>query len=104
MVEYEVGEREGPLVVVRLRGELVGDLPTAMIKADLERHYVDDGVREIRVDLTDVPHVTLEGIAVLLQLRAESSSRGKRFRVENPSGQVLERLTTTGVLGFLTGE
>jgi anti-anti-sigma regulatory factor len=101
MVDYEVGEKEGPLVVLRLRGELVGDLPTRRIKEDLERHYVDDGVREIRVDLAELDHITLEGIAVLLELRAESGARGKRFLVQNPQGQVLERLSTTGVLGFL---
>jgi anti-anti-sigma factor len=102
MLEYEVGEREGARVVVHLRGELLGDLPTARVKEDLERHYLDDGVREIRLDLADVGHITLEGIAVLLHLRAESSARGKRFLIQNPHGQVLERLGTTGVLVFLT--
>jgi anti-anti-sigma regulatory factor len=102
MAGYEVSDRDGVQVRIRLFGELLGDASTARVEDDLERHYVDDGVQEIRVDLAEVPHITLEGVAVLLRLRMASDARGKRLVVENPSGQVMERLKTTGVLGFLS--
>jgi anti-anti-sigma regulatory factor len=101
MVDYEVTDREGESASLLLRGELVGDLPAHHLEQSLERHYVDDGVKVIEVDLSGVEHISLEGIAVLLQLWTASHDRGKRFPIRGAQGQVRERLVETGVLPML---
>jgi anti-anti-sigma factor len=103
VVEYEVAEKSDDFVLLRLRGELLGDLPVQQLHDALEEHYVDDGVRFIRVDLSQVERVSLEGVAVLVDLWRESRRRGKQFRAEEARGVVREKLATTGVLRLLSG-
>jgi anti-anti-sigma factor len=104
VIEYEVVERTGDYVVLRLRGELFGDLPVRQLHDALEEHYVDDGVRIIKVDMSEVSRISLEGVAVLVDLWRESNRRGKRFLAEQAKGVVREKLATTGVLRLLSGE
>lgn len=101
MIDYEVTEKGGDYVVLRLQGELLGEVPVWRLHDVLEDHYVDDGVRLIRVDLSEVNRVSLEGVAVLVDLWRESSRRGKRFQVERPRDAVRDKLATTGVLRLL---
>ena len=101
MIAYEVVERSDDYVVLQLRGELAGDLSATGVKRALEEHYVDDGVQLIRVDLSPVRFITMEGIQILLSLWRESLDRGKRFRTGGAQGQVLERLRVAGVMRLL---
>jgi anti-anti-sigma regulatory factor len=71
------------------------------IKDSIETHYIDDGVKEIRVDLSDLKEISLEGIAVLIALWKESAARGKRLVAQGARGQVREKLQITGTLGPL---
>jgi len=57
----------------------------------------------IRVDLAPLSFLDNHGVATLRGLAKESERRGKRFRVERPEGQVLEKLEVTGVLKVLQG-
>jgi anti-anti-sigma factor len=95
-------DREGDLACLILRGELRGDLPSEVLKHELERHYVDDGVRTICVKLNDLDRITLDGVGILLELWLESRNRGKRFVIQNPQGQVRDKLRITGLLGTLS--
>jgi anti-anti-sigma factor len=104
VVEYEVEAQNGDFVLLKLRGELLGDLPARRLHEALENHYVDDGVSVIKVDLSEVERISLEGVAVLVDLWRESQRRGKRFQAENAQGAVREKLATTGVLRLLSGE
>jgi anti-anti-sigma factor len=104
VIDYEVAERSGDYVVLRLRGELLDDLPAHLLHETLEEHYVDDGCRVIKVDLSGVERISLEGVAVLVDLWRESQRRGKSFQTENSRGAVREKLATTGVLRLLSGE
>jgi anti-anti-sigma regulatory factor len=104
MVEYEVSEKRGTRGYLRLRGTLVGEVPVERFTGALEQHYVDDGVKEIVVDLSDVTELSLEGVANLLRLGRESRDRGKRFVVRGVSGQPREKLEITGALRPLTDE
>jgi anti-anti-sigma factor len=101
MVDYRVLDRTGDYVVIELRGELLDDASMDRVKESLEDHYVDDGVRLIRVDLSDVSYITLEGIQMLIGLWKESRERGKEFRAESAQGQVYERLRIAGVTRLL---
>jgi anti-anti-sigma factor len=101
VVEFEVSARERDYVTLLLRGQMGGDRTVEEFKESLEEHYIDDGVKEIRVNLTELDEISLEGIAVLLQLWKESTARGKRFVAEGASGQVREKLLITGTLGPL---
>jgi anti-anti-sigma factor len=103
MVRYEVSEKQGDRVTLRVHGRMADDdVPDEQaLKQSLETHYVDDGVKEIRLDLSDLEEINLEGIAVLIILWKESSARGKRFVVEGARGQVRDKLEITGTLGPL---
>ncbi|HYV01779.1 MAG TPA: STAS domain-containing protein [Actinomycetota bacterium] len=98
MLRYDIAEKGEDFVVLRISGELAGDLEVDRLHDVLEEHYVDDGVRVIRVDLQDVTFLSLEGVAMLVDLLQESKERGKRFVVEGIRGQPRSKLTITGVL------
>jgi anti-anti-sigma factor len=96
-LEYEVSERTGERAVLSVRGRLETQWADEFNES-LERHYVDDGVKEIVVDCSGLEEISLEGIAALLDLWQESKARGKRFVVEGVTGQVRQKLTVTGTL------
>ena len=102
MADFEVAHRADDFVVLRLRGALWDNASVFEIHRALEQHYVDDGVTVIRVDLSDVSQISLEGIGALLDLWREARRRGKSFLVEGVNGQVRDKLATTGVLSLLT--
>jgi anti-anti-sigma regulatory factor len=104
MVEYEVSDKQDERGYLRLRGTLVGEVPVEEFTLALEHHYVDDGVNEIVVDLSDVTEISLEGVAHLLRLERDSHDRGKRFVVEGVHGQPRDKLEITGTLKRLTEE
>jgi anti-anti-sigma factor len=101
MVDYEVIERAEDYALLELRGTLMGDFPIDRLKKNLEEHFVDDGVKRIRIDLSKVDFASLEGIGMLLALWRESADRGKRLVVESPQGQVKQKMETTGVLDLM---
>ena len=94
-------ERQGDWVVLQLSGELAGRLMTDRLRETLEDHYVDDGVRVIKVDISPLSFMDSYGVATLVALLKESHERGKRFVVEGAAGQVREKLRVTGVLRIL---
>jgi anti-anti-sigma regulatory factor len=103
MVHYEVSERRADRVTLRIHGRMVEDhIPDEeALKRSLETHYIDDGVKEIRVDLSDLEEISLEGVGVLVALWKESAARGKLFVGQGARGQVREKLRITGMLGPL---
>ena len=101
MLEYEISDKQGERGYLRLRGTLVEDVTVAEFTRALERHYIDDGVKDIVVDLSDVTEISLEGVGTLLQLRKESQNRGKRFLIEGAQGRARSRLEITGTLPIL---
>jgi hypothetical protein len=54
------------------------------------------------VRLSELDLLTLDGVGILLELWRESRNRGKRFVVQDPQGQVLDKLRVTGLLGTLS--
>jgi anti-anti-sigma factor len=101
--DCRVIERAQDYVVVGLEGDYAGERLTDRVRETLEDHYVDDGVRRIRVDVHALRYIDLEGVASLLALRRDSTERGKRFTIEGAQGQVREKLAVTGVLDYLEG-
>ena len=67
----------------------------------LEDHFVDDGVKRIRLDLAPVSFMDNYGVATLVALHRESKEQGKRLIIEHASGQVRDKLTVTGVIQIL---
>jgi anti-anti-sigma regulatory factor len=70
----------------------------------LEEHFVDDGVRTIRLDLSGVTRIDLEGAAALAFLAAEAVKERKVLIVEGATGQVRSKLEETGLLRYLHAE
>ena len=103
MIEYKVLERGGDYVLLQLRGELAGQLWTESLRRALEEHFVDDGVRRIRLDLSPVSFLDNYGVATLVALQKLSRERGKDFAIEGSDGQAYEKLRVTGVLQILQG-
>lgn len=104
MVGFELVERGQDHVLLRLKGELSGQYWTGALAETLEEHFVDDGVMIIRVDLSPVTFLDNFGVATLVELHRRSRERGKRFLVQNPMGQVREKLEVTGVAKVLQAE
>ena len=100
--EYEVAEKAEDYIVLRIRGDLTADTEVDRLHEVLEEHYVDDGVKIIRVNMEEVGFLSLEGVAMVVDLLRESRERGKRFMVEGLQGQPLNKLAMTGVLRVLT--
>jgi anti-anti-sigma factor len=90
-------------IVVEVRGELTRDARLERFRSAIERRWDDDGVREIRVDLSGATAIDLQGLGALLTLRRQSGLRGAAFVVDNPTGSVRSRLEQTGTLDYLRG-
>ncbi|MDP8956910.1 MAG: STAS domain-containing protein [Actinomycetota bacterium] len=101
MVQYRIAARTGDAVLLQLSGELAHFFRTEQLRRALEDHFVDDGVKVIRVDLSPVTFMDSYGVATLVSLLKESQERGKKFLVEGAQGQVREKLGVTGVLKVL---
>ena len=100
MLDYQVTERRGQEASILLKGELSDDVPSERLKKALEHHFIDDGIRTLRVDLSEVRSIDLEGIGVLLALWREARDRGKHFVIAGPSEQVIDRLAVAGLRGL----
>ena len=87
--------------VVELAGDLTQGAPTDSLGEWIEEHFVDDGVRTIRLDLSEVEHIDLEGVATLGLLAAESVKRGKVLLIDGATGQVRAKLDETGLLPYI---
>lgn len=101
MVQYRIADRTEDSVLLQLSGELAHHFRTEPLRRALEEHFVDDGVKLIRVDLAPVTFMDSYGVATLMSLLKESQERGKKFLVEGAQGQVREKLGVTGVLRVL---
>jgi anti-anti-sigma regulatory factor len=89
--------------IVQLEGELTEGPSLPKLEEWLEEHFVDDGVRTIRLDLSHVSRIDLEGVAAVGLLAAEAIKEQKVFVVEGATGQVLGKLEETGLLRYLAG-
>jgi anti-anti-sigma factor len=102
MLSFEVMREEAGDVVVALQGELAYSDWTGALRRFLESHYISDGVRRIRLDLSDVTALDLEGLATLVVLWKEADRNGKAFVVEGAEGQPQQKLVQTGMAALLT--
>ena len=94
--------KQGEEGIVQLEGKLTADPSLPRLEEWLEEHFVDDGVRTIRIDLSGVARIDLEGVAALGLLAAESIRKHKVLVVEGATGQVRSKLEETGLLRYLT--
>jgi anti-anti-sigma regulatory factor len=90
--------------IVHIGGELTGDASTANLEDWLEEHFVDDGVRTIRIDLSGVTHIDLEGAAALGLLAARALGERKWLIAEGVTGQGRSKLQETGLFRYLHAE
>jgi anti-anti-sigma factor len=96
-------DRSGERVSIALRGSLAG-ADASRLRHSVVEHYVDDGVREIYLDATELAFVDEDGVGALLRLRAEALLRAKRLWVVNPRGQVRDKLSIINVPDLMTAE
>lgn len=102
MLQYQVVKHSGGEVDVSLRGSLADEDWTDRLEIFLYQHLVNDGVTLIRLDLSEVDWVDLEGIATLIRLANHTRDRGKRLVVAGATGLVREKLERTGVTEYLS--
>jgi anti-anti-sigma regulatory factor len=93
-------KQDGEGIVV-LEGELTKEASTESLEEWVEEHFVDDGVRTIRVDLSEVTAIDLEGVAALGLLAAEGVKQDKVVVIDGATGQVRSKLEETGLLQYL---
>jgi anti-anti-sigma factor len=100
-VDHRVVERREDSVLVELSGELVGPGHAAQLRQALEDHFVDDGVRLIRLDLSRIAFLDNFGVAALVSLMQECQRRNKRLIITGAERQVRDKLRVSGVLPVL---
>ena len=86
MLEYRVADRVGGLVVVELRGTLIGRAWAGRLQELLEEHFIDNGVTDIRVDVSSLEAVDDQGMETLTELIGLAERRGKRLLVKGAPG------------------
>jgi anti-anti-sigma factor len=104
MASLRSSRKQGGEGIVHLEGELTDEASTANLEEWLEEHFVDDGVRTIRMNVSAVTSIDLEGVAALGLLAAEAVRRDKVFFIEGETGQVRSKLRETGLLQYLHSE
>jgi ABC-type transporter Mla MlaB component len=68
----------------------------------LNELFLDGEVRTVRLDLSELRHIDLEGVAALIAAVRRGEELGTACSVEGAAGQVLQRLTDVGLLGYLS--
>lgn len=105
MASYKFSIREisvdGPQVTLAITGELDEHVERETLRTPLVEHLVNDGVREIILDITALRMLALESVAALTFLGREVASHGKVLRIVGAKGQPEQKLRTTGMLGYL---
>jgi anti-anti-sigma regulatory factor len=96
-LEFHVEERGGEHVLVGLSGALTGHGWTDKLRRFLEERYVDDGVRRIHLDLSEVTALDEEGLATLKALQRESDERHKELLLEGTNGDLRALLVSEGL-------
>ena len=71
-----------PVVTVKVHGEI--DLATAPMLDQRLGAVVNSGVRDLVVDLKDVPFCDVAGVNALLQIRGQLGAHGGRLRLIGP--------------------
>jgi anti-anti-sigma regulatory factor len=94
-------DKQGDQGIIQLEGELTEGPTLRHLEEWLEEHFVDDGVRTIRIDVSRVTRIDLEGAAALGLLAAEAINRRKVLLVEGAKGQPLNKLEEVGLLRYL---
>jgi len=93
--------KQGNEGVVRLSGDLYGGASTERLEDWVEEHFVDDGISQIRLNLSEVTDMDLEGAAAVGLLAAEAIKQHKLLTVEGATGRVLRKLEETGLAQYL---
>lgn len=104
MLEWDLDLEEESIVGFTLRGGLSSDAGTEALAAELEGHWLRDGIQEARLDLSSVTSIDLEGVATLLELRWAAERNGKRLTIVDAGPPVRSKLRMTGVDRILLPE
>jgi ABC-type transporter Mla MlaB component len=96
-LSFRVEERHGEHVLLGLSGKLTGHGWTDKLRRFLEERYVDDGVRRIRLDLSDVTELDEEGLAALKAVQREATERHKELLLEGTTGELQSLLNSEGL-------
>jgi anti-sigma B factor antagonist len=86
-----------------LRGEIDFSVSALLTKIAREA-IVRDRPERVRVDLADVTFLDSSGIGVLISVMRVADEVGADFRVENPSPNVFDQLSLTGLLDVFSVE
>jgi anti-anti-sigma factor len=96
----EISKRQtGDYGEINLQGRLDGYWSDHLARTLEET--VRDGVHHIRLDLSAVDYISSLGIGVLMRSHKELSAIGGSLKVFNPSEQVREVITLSGLAGIL---
>jgi anti-sigma B factor antagonist len=93
-----VTERDGDIIVLRLRGDV--DMAAEEVLSAALRVPLPAGVHELVVDLADAPFIDSTGVRVLLEGRDRALAHGAVLTVRNAQPLVLHVLQLTGVAGL----
>ena len=88
-------ERNGDLLIVRPKGRLDTSTSTAF-DAELKQHL--DGVQEIVMDFSDVPHITSAGLRVLLTTEQLMEDRAGNMKLIHVNDFIIDIFDLVGFM------
>lgn len=91
----EVVSRNGQRVVVRVKGEV--DLATAPALEQRLNELVDEGARQISVDLAGLEFMDTTGLSVLVRVQQRLQGDDGRILLLSPNASVQKTLEITGL-------
>ena len=92
-------ERNGSEIIFKVKGEL--DAITAPELKAVVESAVDDEIREVRFDFSDVRYISSAGLRVLLMTQYMMDERNGRLEVTGVGDFVMEILEDSGFITFL---
>ena len=84
--------------LVALSGEL--DLAARQVTEDIVRDLLDQGTREILVDLADITFMDCVGLGILVRASREAERQGARLYLVRAHGQPRELIDGAGAAGY----
>ncbi|MET9392996.1 STAS domain-containing protein [Streptomyces sp. NPDC006624] len=96
-------DREPPTLTVRVAGELDYDTSGELVDAVLDHLSDGAGLRDVRLDFSDLAWIDSSGLSALLMIHRHTSATGKTLHLDNRPEFLERTLRLTNVLEYLTG-
>lgn len=97
---FEVKELGDALNEIKINGEI--DIYTAGSFKESVENAIDDGNKQIILDLSELSYIDSTGIGVLIELRKEGAEKNSTIVLKKPRKNIMKLFTLTGINQIFT--